>query len=174
MRQLRVERDGPKHIRLTGISPILLDSLFALPEIFAARDHPRVRQRLLPAPTEGDSQANRDWDEHVAPELRHLFVAAADTLLRDLAGLAVASPSPPRQLRFPAEHLPAWMSAVNQARLILGELFGVTETDMAREDLELEQARDRAILRIHVLGHLLHLFVELEGGGQPATPPARP
>jgi hypothetical protein len=52
------------------------------------------------------------------------------------------------------------MSALNQARLILGELFGITESDMNKADLDLEQPKDLAIFRIHVLGYLLQLLVE--------------
>ena len=49
---LRVEPVDSKHIRISGIHPVLLDSLHALPEIFEQRDSPVARQRLLPNPTE--------------------------------------------------------------------------------------------------------------------------
>jgi hypothetical protein len=52
------------------------------------------------------------------------------------------------------------MSALNQARLILGELFSVTESDMDKADLDLEQPKDLALFRIHILGYLLQLLVE--------------
>ena len=56
------------------------------------------------------------------------------------------------------------MSALNQARLILGELFKLAEKDMENADLDLSDPKHLALLRIHVLGYLLQLFVELESG----------
>lgn len=163
MIHLRVQPDGPKHIRLTGLDPVLLDGLFALPEILPALDRPKVRSRLLPAPTSAETEINTDWEAHVVPELRHLFVAAAETVLRDLTLLEDPDHNLRRQLRFPAEHRAAWISALNQARLILGQLHAITEADMTQEDFDLETARGLAIFRIHVLGHLLQKLLELTG-----------
>lgn len=165
MIQLRVQPAGPKHIRITGIDPVVLDSLFALPEILEQRDKPGVRDRLLPLPTESDETLNVDWQQNVTPDLRHLFVSASETVLRDLTGVV---PDPQakhlQQLTFPTEHLNAWLSAVNQARLILGELHHVTEADMALTDFNLGEPHDLAVFRIHVLGYLLEYLVNLAGG----------
>ena len=68
------------------------------------------------------------------------------------------------QVTFPVEHVDAWMSALNQARLILGELFSVTEKDMNATDLDAHSEKTLAIVRIHLLGYLLRLFVQLESG----------
>lgn len=163
MTHLRVQAAGPKNIRITGIDPVLVDSLFALPEILELRDRPSIRSRLLPDPTTDNAALNQDWQQHVTPELRHLFVAAAETVLRDLTGMAEIPQSQHlHEVSFPAEHLSAWVSAINQARLILGELHHITETDMAGRDFELATARGLAIFRIHVLGYLLQLLVEHE------------
>ena len=37
---------------------------------------------------------------------------------------------------FAAEHLNAWMSALNEARLILGEIFRITDADMETTDFD--------------------------------------
>ena len=162
---LRVQPDGPKNIRITGIDPVVLDSLFALPEILELRDKPGVRDRLLPAPTESDEALNADWQQNVTPDLRHLFVAASETVLRDLTGVL---PDPQshnlQQVTFPTEHLNAWLSALNQARLILGELHHITEADMTATDFELGEPHGLAVFRIHVLGYLLEYLVKLAGG----------
>ena len=159
MIHLRVQLHNEKHIRISGIAPALLDSLQALPEILEQRDTPAARQRLLPDPTAGDANANAEWQRLIAPELRHLFVSAGETVLRDLTGI-----TPAGEVTFAAEHLNAWMSALNQARLILGELHGITEADMEQADFDLSTAKGLAVFRIHVLGYLLHLLVELEAG----------
>ncbi len=52
------------------------------------------------------------------------------------------------------------MSAINQARLILGEQFHVTEQDMVRRDIDPHRASDIALIRIHLLGWLLEVLVQ--------------
>ena len=160
MKHLRLQPDSPQRLRLSGLDPVLLDCLQSLPAILEQRDAPGVRPRLFPDPATSP-EANRDWQQFVAPELNHLFVAAGETLVRDLSTLA-ADPDHKNhfQVTFAADHLSAWMSALNQARLILGELFGITESDMNKADLDLEQPKDLAIFRINVLGYLLQLLVE--------------
>ena len=153
---LRIERSGEKHIRITGLDPVLLDCLHALPEILDQRDQPAARQRLLPDPTT-DPAINADWQQAIAPELRHLFVAAGDTVVRDLTGI-----TPGGELTFAAEHLNAWMSALNEARLILGEIFHITDADMETTEFDVTTAKGLAVFRIHVLGYFLQLLVELE------------
>lgn len=162
MIHLRIRPVGPKNIGMTGIDPVLLDSLFALPEILELRDKPGIRDRLLPAPTASDEALNADWQQNVTPDLRHLFVTATETVLRDLTGIV---PDPQaenlQQLTFPASHLDAWISAINQARLILGELHHVTEATMAAKNFNLEEPTDRALFRIHVLGYVLEHLIQL-------------
>lgn len=161
MRHLRVQADGPNRIRLSGVDPVLLDCLQNLPEILAQREAPGVRERLFPNPTAGETETNRDWQRIIAPELRHLFASAGETVMGDLVSLA---PDPQHrhhyQITFAADHLNAWMSALNQARLILGELYHVTETDMNRAEFDPDNPKDIAVFRIHVLGYLLQLLVE--------------
>jgi len=60
------------------------------------------------------------------------------------------------------------MSTLNQTRLILAEVHKVDETDMERQDFDPQDPKHLAALRIHLLGYLLHLFVELENGNEPA------
>jgi hypothetical protein len=157
---LRIEPAGPKHLRITGLNPVIADCLLAVPEILEQRDSPAAQQRLLPDPTPADTQANADWQRHMAPELRHLFVTAGETVTRDLTGLRTGQP-----LTISAEHRNAWMSALNEARLILGAQFKITEADMTAEDFDVRGPKGLAVFRIHVLGYLLQLFVENCSGG---------
>jgi hypothetical protein len=158
MIELRVEPVGVKHLRISGIDALVLDCLHALPEILEQRDKPVVRCRLLPDPTGADPKTNEEWQRLIAPELRHLFVSAGETVTRDLTAV-----TPDGQLTFPTEHLNAWMSALNQARLILGELHRITDADMETTEFRVTEPKAQAILRIHVLGYLLQLLVERAG-----------
>ena len=171
MTNLRVQLFGEKHIRISGIPPILVVMLRELPEILELRDSPDARDRLFPDPTAADETANEEWRQVAGPELRHLFVSAGETVARDLTALTVdKSGSEEHQITFPVEHVNAWMSALNQARLILAAVHGIDDKAMNRTEFDPKSPKDLAALRIHLLGYLLHLFVELENGDEPENP----
>ena len=160
MIHLRLEVVDGKQIRLSGLNPLMTDCLQRLGEILPQRDSPAAQRRLFPAPS-AEPQLNDEWEKFVTPDLRHLFVSAGETVLRDLTALEPDPRHPDYfHLTFPAPHRNAWLSALNQARLILGAEFQVTEPDMDRRDLDPRQARDLALARIHLLGYLLQLFIE--------------
>ncbi len=156
MNPLSLRSADEKTLRLTGISPVLAHCLFELPEILRLRDQPAPRRRLLQDPSPRDVEANAEWHRLIDGELQHLFASAGETVARDLTQLDPAS----GQLDFPADHANAWMSALNQARLILGAQCDVTETDMEREDLDVRDPRHKALVQIHLLGWVLHLFID--------------
>ncbi len=144
-----------KTIAVSGIPPLLAQCLFELPEILRRRESPGIRDRLYQAARPDDPKARAEWHELADPDLRHLFASAEEIVTRDLTGLQED------HVRFPAAHLPAWLTALNQARLILGETHRVTEADMERTDLDpASTAKDYALLQLHVLGFLLQLLVE--------------
>ena len=155
MSPLRVYAVDDKHLRISGLDPLLARCLYRVPEILDQRDRPEIRARLFPDPLPGEAETNAEWHRLMDADLEHLFLSAGEIVARDLTGLQAD------QLTVPAEHHRAWMSALNQARLILGEQHGITESDLNRTDLDLHQARDRAVLEIHVLGLLLHRLVEV-------------
>ena len=165
MINLRVRPVDAKHIRISGIEPFLADCLQGLGEILEQRDSPKARERLFPDPTASDDKANAEWLQQITPEMRHFFVSADETVARDLTALQPETPETGcLQVTFPAEHVNAWMSALNQARLILGELFSLTENDMNATDLDVRSKKTLAIVRVHLLGYLLQLFIDLESG----------
>jgi hypothetical protein len=166
MISLRVRSVDAKRIRISGIHPLLAVCLQELPLILELRDKEPVRARLFPPPTVEDTAANREWQESIEPDLRHLFVSAGETVVRDLTGLAPQPRAPARLcVTISAMHVNAWMSAINQARLILGVLFGIVdEQDMRIADLDSHNPRHVAIVKIELLGELLGRFVELETG----------
>ena len=164
---LRVQPFDEKRIRISGIPPVLALMLRELPEILELRDSPDAQARLFPNPTANDDTVNREWHQVAAPELRHLFVSAGEVVARDLTAVTPDETAPDHyQVTFPVEHVNAWMSALNQARLILAAVHKIREKDMNRTDFDPKSSKDVAALRIHLLGYLLHLFVELENGDE--------
>ena len=168
MTDLRVQPLDEKRIRISGIPVVLAVMLREMPEILEMRDSPDARKRLFPEPTRSNEKINKEWQQMVGPELRHLFVSAGETVTRDLTALAVDDKDAEAyQVEFPIEHVRAWMSALNQARLILGEVHEINEEDMNRADFNPQNPKHLAALRIHLLGYLLQLFVELETVDEP-------
>jgi hypothetical protein len=168
MIDLRVRPLDEKRIRISGIPPVLAAMLRELPGILELRDSLDAHARLFPDPTAEDDRVNNEWLQTVTPELRHLFVSAGETVTRDLTALTADKQSrETHHIDFPVEHVTAWMSALNQTRLILGEVHKIDEQDMNHTDFDPQSPKHMAALRIHLLGHLLHLFVELENGDEP-------
>jgi hypothetical protein len=170
MTDLHVQLVDAKHIRISGIAPVLAAMLREMPEVLEMRDSPDAHSRLFPKPTRANDKINKEWQQMVGPELRHLFVSAGETVTRDLTALAVdEEDAEAYQIEFPVEHLRAWMTALNQARLILGEVHEINEEDMNRADFDPQSPKHMAALRIHLLGYLLQLFVELETRDEPES-----
>jgi len=92
----------------------------------------------------------------VDDELRHLFEEARATFARDLEGFDPRA----RKVAFPVAHLKAWMSAINQARIVLSEQHQIDAGDLQRADFTPGSPRDSAILQVHVLGYVLQVLVE--------------
>jgi hypothetical protein len=165
---LKVQPLDEKRILISGIPPVLAAMLREVPEILELRDSPEARARLYPNPTADNDKINREWRQMAGPELRHLFVSAGETVGRDLTALTAEGDSGEAyRVAFPVEHVPAWISALNQTRLILGEVHKIDEVEMSRTDFDPQSAKHMAALRIHLLGYLLHLFVELDSGDEP-------
>jgi hypothetical protein len=155
---LRLELADDKHLRLTGISPLLAHCLFELPEILRLRDQPEPHQRLFPDPLQHDAESSAEWHRLMDDDLQHLFASAEEIVIRDLTQFDRKAAA----ITFPADHANAWMSALNQARLVLGAKYNVTEADMDDQDLDLTDPRKKALLQIHLFGWVLQHFVDHE------------
>lgn len=158
---LAIQALDENRLVLTGIDPTVALCLRQIPAILARRDSAGTRERLHPDALPNDAARNAEWHRLMDVELRLLFEAAQRTLERDLEGLD------PRRHRveFPAAHLKAWMSGVNQARIVLSEQHQFEAHDMQRDDFTPGVPRDAALLQVQVLGYVLQVLVEhaLEG-----------
>jgi hypothetical protein len=128
-----------------------------LPESAAPDDEP-ARKRLFGAPTGGkDPEADAEWAEVVEPELRELFQTHIDVVAGDLQTMVEVDEG--NSLRIPADHLPAWIHTLNQARLAIGARNGVTEDDMEGRRAFETQEKGFAMLQIEVYGLLLGIML---------------
>jgi hypothetical protein len=159
---MRFRRASADSWELRDIHPLFAGLLAELPKV-AAR-HQKAQARLYPDPVgaEGDEELRGDWKEHVRPELERLFTSSREMVARDLSVLGRHGQG--TKLVIPAGHIDAWLSALNQARLIIVEenKFGEGDLDQ-REPPDLTTRRGLALLKVHFYAHLQELLVEAAG-----------
>lgn len=155
MTSFTIERIGEDAVSINGIDDATLALLHEVPSILHYRSHPSVSKRLFPDVKPGDEQVSEEFHEATDPDLEYLFASAEEILIRDLAGIRDGS------IEIPDTHVRAWMSALNQARLILAELNQIDAADMGRGEFDPDEKKDLAVLKIHFFGFVLHLFIDL-------------
>jgi len=162
---LRVVRRLDGGVELDGLAPWVVSVLAELPLMLSDEVAERARSRLFPYASD-DADHRRDWERYVHPELAHLFASARELVTADLTEMrqsgapSPSEPVPEFRLRIPGDHVAAWLSALNAARLTLAELHDVDAADMEREDFETDDPRALVVGTINVLGHVQHALVE--------------
>lgn len=155
---MRFRRTFSGSWELRDIHPLFASLLAELPK--AASRHRKAQARLYPDPTggTGDAQLQRDWKEHVRPELESLFASSREVVARDLSSLGRNGQG--THLVIPAGHIDAWLNALNQARLVIVEENGFGEDDLDhREPPDLATRRGLSLLKVHFYAHLQELLV---------------
>jgi len=153
---LEVRAIDEERLALRGLDPGIALCLARVPDILGQRDSGAARARLYPDPTPTDPARSVEWHRLMDTDLRHLFEAAAETFRRDLGLLDIEA----GEVVFPRAHAKAWMSAINQARLVLAEVHGLDERAMARAELDPSVERDAAVLQVQILGYVLQTLVQ--------------
>ena len=167
MKLRRQGRNTPA-IVFEEIEPFFLDLLRQLPGDADPGDNAAARDRLhgspMSAADDGDEFID-DWREHIEPEIRDLFRSARDIVAGDLAPLPASGMAPtdgeqqfnpaafvPTRhiLEIPPGHAEAWLSILNQARLVIAAKRGFEEEAMD-EDLPFPPLtpRDVDLFKVH-------------------------
>jgi Domain of unknown function (DUF2017) len=173
----RVTRRDDGSASIEGLFPLHVAALVEVPDLI---DKPEgaVRDRLFPEPSDDDDQ-RADWERLVRPDLFALLASAREILLRDLKGLGPAQPLggvPRWNVTVPAQHVNAWISALNAARLALGAEHGVESEEDLHPDLEEKDGkievdeRTLAVIKISALADIQALLI-LEGLPEGERPP---
>ena len=147
-----VHRDEDGDVILRGLSPWLVAAIFELPGILAAEPSNEVRKRLFPSPSEDDAEMEEEWARLVHPELFSLLASAREIVERDIGNLS---------LTVPADHVQAWISALNAARLTLAETHGIDEGDLDGEPdtSDWSEEKEGAVVRLEMLGWLQEMLI---------------
>lgn len=162
---LHLQRLADGSLCLAGMDEHWRHVLASVPALLTEPQPPAVRERLLPEPSKL-AAINHDWRELIAPELEALWRANYELMAADLGRSEKdAGHRNCWRVVFPANHAAAWLSAINQTRLVLGSRWDVTEEDMTRliENLKPTE-RDHDIFLIHLLAYVEQLFIEAEEG----------
>ena len=154
---VRIIPDGS--IEFDGFEEETLSLLSDLPKILEHRSDPRVRIRMFPNIIPNDQKANEAWHDVMDAELEYLFSSAEELIVKDLQMLDQDG-----VLRVPPKHFKGWMSGLNQARILLGELYGLGEEDMRGIEFHEIGEKEAAVYRVHFYGMLMHVFVDVESG----------
>ena len=158
---LELRESNPRELVLRGVDRSIAACLRKVPAILEHRDSAAMHERFHPRAFPNDPERQLEWERLMDSDLRHLFEAAVDTFRRDVGHLDARR----GVIVFPADHLRAWMSAINQARILLAEHHRLDEQDFERIDLDPGSPRDAALAHVQLLGYVLQVLVEhgLEG-----------
>src|SRR5439155_8605528 len=131
-------------IEISELDPFLAELLRQIPASTSPDGTPAAEQRLFSSTTNGkESELCAEWKIYVEPELRRLFQSATETVAGDLEQLNGNEKSlANRTLRIPAKHTDAWLSALNQARLVIAAKNNFTDSELSdhfRSTIELRR-----------------------------------
>ncbi len=155
-------RRRKNQIEIAELDPFLAELLRQIPACANPQGTPAAEQRIFSPPANGsETELCSEWKMYVEPELRRLFQTATQTVAGDLEQLNGNERNlANRTLRFPAKHADAWLSALNQARLVIAAKNNFTETELndhlhspigSRRDLSLFQVNFYGFLQEFIL-----------------------
>lgn len=160
---IRRVRGGGIRVRLSERERDLLRSLpeQMRPALSGSTDVAGVSERLFP-PAYDDPEADREFRRLVGDDLRDERMSSLDTFARTLEGGSSSALGWTATLE-PAE-ADAWLSAVNDTRLVLGCLLGITDEHNWEAGPD---ASDSGGAVLYYLGWLQEQLVEALAGGLP-------
>ena len=156
-------KDG---LELSELDPFLAELLRQLPASTSPENSPAAQGRLFSPPAnETEKEIRAEWKVYVQPELQRLFQSATETVAADLQQLSGNEKTfANRNLFIPAIHADAWLSALNQARLIIAARNNFTDRELgdnyrspigSRRDLSLFQVNFYGFLQEFIIRELI-------------------
>lgn len=155
-------------LEISELDPFLAELLRQVPNCAQPEDDVAAQERLfcLPASAE-ETDICAEWKLYVEPELRRLFRSATETVTADLEGLnGCTKPFANCTLSIPMMHAEAWLSALNQARLVIAAKYSFTEVELGDHYRSpIGSRRDLGLFQVNFYGFLQEFILhELRGG----------
>jgi hypothetical protein len=148
-------RDGD--VEISDLDPFLAELLRQIPASADPGGVPAAEQRLFMAPADPhEKELCQEWKLYVEPELRRLFLSATETVAEDLNQLCGQEKSfAPQTLRIPAEHMDAWLNALNQARLALAAKHSFSDGELCDHNRSpVGSRRDLSLFQVNFYGFI--------------------
>lgn len=152
-------------LEISELDPFLAELLRQIPASTSPEGSVTAEQRLFSRPAgKSEKESCAEWKLYVEPELRRLFQTATETVAADLEQLNGNERTFANcTLRIPARHADAWLSALNQARLVIAAKYNFTDGELcdhyrspigSRRDLSLFQVNFYGFLQEFILREL--------------------
>jgi hypothetical protein len=151
---MEISRDA-ESLCISDLDPFLAELLRQIPASANPEGAPEAHARLFTRPST-EKEICTEWKSYVEPELRRLFRSATETVAADLAQINGNEKSlRNRSLRIPFEHVDAWLSALNQARLVIAERYKFTDEELNDHDRSpIGSRRDLSLFQVNFYGFL--------------------
>jgi hypothetical protein len=168
---MRFYLSSPETVEISRLNLLVAECLRQTPFEAEPGKHEGARDRLYSTPMtdlHADPTFLEDWHDLVRPELETIFRGATEIVARDLVGLREEKleegegESPSFVIRIPISHLEAWLSCLNQARLVISEKFSFGEEAM-NSPLSSPPAgkRELALYQVHFYAVLQELILDI-------------
>jgi hypothetical protein len=154
-------------IEISELDPFLAELLRQIPASANPEGVPAAEQRLFSPPADrNETEICTEWKLYVKPELRRLFQTATETVALDLGQLSGNEKTfANRTLRIPSTHAEAWLSSLNQARLVIAAKYSFTDGELCEHYRSpIGSRRDLSLFQVNFYGFLQEFILrELDG-----------
>jgi hypothetical protein len=168
---MEIRRQGDA-LEISEIDPFLAELLRQIPESTHPEGVEAAESRLFSQPAAPDeTELNAEWKLYVEPELRRIFQTATETVAGDLRQLnGPAKPFANCHLRIPTKHAEAWLSALNQARLVIAAKYNFSERELCDHFRSpIGSRRDLGLFQVNFYGFLQEFILhEVQDGSASA------
>jgi len=164
---MEIRRQG-EMLEIAELDPFLAELLRQIPDSAKPEGVQSAEDRLFSLPGDpADTELCSEWKLYVEPELRRLFRTANETVASDLKMLnGSTKPFANCTLRIPVKHAEAWLSALNQARLVIASKYGFAESELSDHYRSpIGSRRDLSLFQVNFYGFLQEFILhEMQGG----------
>jgi len=163
-------------LEISELDPFLAELLRQIPASTSPEGTPAAEQRLFSRPAgKSEEESCAEWKLYVEPELRRLFQTATETVAADLQQLNGNERTFANcTLRIPTQHADAWLSALNQARLVIAAKYNFTDGELCDHYRSpIGSRRDLSLFQVNFYGFLQEFILREMFGGEEKLPDQR-
>ncbi|HEY5893979.1 MAG TPA: hypothetical protein VIT91_12180 [Chthoniobacterales bacterium] len=168
---MQFRKNGDTLLEFIALDPFLAELIKQIPSATDPRGETSASSRLYSSPIDSAASPGaaseglkKDWEEYVVPELKLQFASSVAQVQHDIQEYLCEAEGDdddfPYRLQIPMDHVDAWLSALNQARLVLAARFAFTEEELSRPfQSKLTSLRDLALYQISIYAFLQELII---------------